>query len=156
MHESESNERTPLIERQQEEPRQSQDERHEVQDLGPFKHQPFELYEPIATKDWNSFKEIVTSTDQLAEALKTSLKTGLSTDQVEQDAEERKYRESVYGRNALPEKQMKTFQQMLWEAFDDKVLWVLSVAAVVSFALGLYQDFGPQVFRTPTRLKKDL
>ncbi|KAL7420199.1 plasma membrane calcium [Cryptotrichosporon argae] len=51
-------------------------------------------------------------------------------------------RQRVYGRNDLPERQSKSIWMLMWLAFKDKVLILLSVAAVVSLALGLYQDLG--------------
>lgn len=47
-----------------------------------------------------------------------------------------------YGTNYLPSKVAKTFFRLCWEALQDKVLILLSVAAVVSLALGLYETFG--------------
>jgi len=51
-------------------------------------------------------------------------------------------RRRVYGRNDLPERKSKSLLQLMWMAFKDKVLILLSIAAVVSLALGLYQDLG--------------
>ncbi|WVR07270.1 calcium-translocating P-type ATPase, PMCA-type [Kwoniella sp. DSM 27419] len=53
-------------------------------------------------------------------------------------------RRRVYGRNDLPERKSKSLLQLMWMAFKDKVLILLSVAAVVSLALGLYQDLGTE------------
>jgi len=47
-----------------------------------------------------------------------------------------------FGINKLPEKKPKSFFLLAWEALHDKVLILLSIAAVVSFALGLYETFG--------------
>ncbi|ORY32630.1 hypothetical protein BCR39DRAFT_464417 [Naematelia encephala] len=51
-------------------------------------------------------------------------------------------RRRVYGRNDLPERKSKSIWLLMWMAFKDKVLLILTVAAVVSLALGLYQDLG--------------
>ncbi|KAI5866375.1 calcium-translocating P-type ATPase [Durotheca rogersii] len=51
-------------------------------------------------------------------------------------------RKRVYGDNRLPEKKGKSFLQLVWITYNDKVLILLSVAAVVSLAVGLYQTFG--------------
>ncbi|KAL7622524.1 plasma membrane calcium [Parahypoxylon ruwenzoriense] len=51
-------------------------------------------------------------------------------------------RKRVYGDNRLPEKEGKSFLQLVWITYNDKVLILLSVAAVVSLAVGLYQTFG--------------
>ncbi|KAK4688429.1 P-type Ca2+ transporter type 2C, partial [Tremellales sp. Uapishka_1] len=51
-------------------------------------------------------------------------------------------RRNIYGRNDLPERKSKSLLLLMWLAFKDKVLILLSVAAAVSLALGLYQDLG--------------
>ncbi|KAL0941270.1 calcium-transporting atpase [Colletotrichum truncatum] len=51
-------------------------------------------------------------------------------------------RKRVFGQNILPERKSKSLLQLAWIAMKDKVLILLSVAAVVSLALGLYQTFG--------------
>jgi Ca2+-transporting ATPase len=51
-------------------------------------------------------------------------------------------RRRVYGDNILPTRPSKTLLQLMWLAMKDKVLILLSIAAVISFALGLFQDFG--------------
>ncbi|KAK4693681.1 hypothetical protein P7C71_g3764, partial [Lecanoromycetidae sp. Uapishka_2] len=48
-------------------------------------------------------------------------------------------RKHTYNLNRLPEKKAKTIFQLAWMAFKDKVLILLSVAAVISLALGIYQ-----------------
>jgi Ca2+-transporting ATPase len=58
-------------------------------------------------------------------------------------------RRRVYGPNDLPERPSKSLWQLMWIAMKDKVLILLSIAAVISLALGLYQDLGvehPPVF----------
>ncbi|KAJ8146142.1 hypothetical protein OY671_000770 [Metschnikowia pulcherrima] len=47
-----------------------------------------------------------------------------------------------YGRNRLPTKTAKSFFVLCFEAMKDKVLILLTVAAVISLALGLYETFG--------------
>ncbi|KAI0033537.1 hypothetical protein K488DRAFT_47461, partial [Vararia minispora EC-137] len=49
----------------------------------------------------------------------------------------------VFGANVLPVRKSKTIWALMWAALTDKVLILLSIAAVVSLALGLFQDFGP-------------
>jgi P-type Ca2+ transporter type 2C len=52
-------------------------------------------------------------------------------------------RKRVYKDNRLPEKKAKSFWQLAWIAYNDKVLILLSVAAVISLALGIYQTVNP-------------
>ncbi|KAG5651154.1 hypothetical protein H0H81_009669 [Sphagnurus paluster] len=51
-------------------------------------------------------------------------------------------RRRVYGPNILPSRKTKSLLAFMWTALQDKVLILLSIAAVVSLALGLFQDFG--------------
>jgi Ca2+-transporting ATPase len=52
-------------------------------------------------------------------------------------------RRRVYGENILPQRASKTLLQLMWMALKDKVLILLSIAAIVSLALGLFQDLKP-------------
>jgi P-type Ca2+ transporter type 2C len=51
-------------------------------------------------------------------------------------------RKRIFRDNRLPEKKSKTFLQLAWQTYNDKVLILLTIAAVISLALGLYQTFG--------------
>lgn len=51
-------------------------------------------------------------------------------------------RKRVFGDNRLPIRKSKSIFELAWIALQDRVLILLSVAAVVSLALGLYQTFG--------------
>nr|AMR06578.1 calcium ATPase 1 [Valsa mali var. pyri (nom. inval.)] len=51
-------------------------------------------------------------------------------------------RKRVFKDNRLPEKKGKSLLQLMWITFNDKVLILLSCAAVVSLAVGLYQTLG--------------
>lgn len=49
-------------------------------------------------------------------------------------------RKRVFKDNRLPEKKAKSIFQLAWMAYNDKVLLLLTVAAVISLALGIYQS----------------
>jgi P-type Ca2+ transporter type 2C len=51
-------------------------------------------------------------------------------------------RTRVYGRNVLPAKKATPLWRLMWNAYNDKVLILLTVAAVISLALGLYETLG--------------
>jgi Ca2+-transporting ATPase len=53
-------------------------------------------------------------------------------------------RKRVFGENQLPERKSKSFLELAWIALKDKVLILLSIAAAISLALGLYQTFGTE------------
>jgi len=48
----------------------------------------------------------------------------------------------VYGRNVLPPKKVTPLWRLVWNAYNDTVLIVLTVAAAISLALGLYETLG--------------
>ncbi|EOA81728.1 plasma membrane calcium [Exserohilum turcicum] len=48
----------------------------------------------------------------------------------------------VHGRNALPPKKATPIWRLVWNAYNDTMLIVLTVAAAISLALGLYETFG--------------
>lgn len=52
-------------------------------------------------------------------------------------------RKRIYGDNKLPEKKAKSLLQLAWIAYNDKVLILLSIAAVISLAVGIYQSLSP-------------
>lgn len=77
----------------------------------------------------------------LEHALKTNAKVGLA----QEDFTDRNLysnRIHQYGKNEIPVTPPKPLWRLIYEAMQDKVLIVLSVAAIVSLALGLYETFG--------------
>jgi Ca2+-transporting ATPase len=48
----------------------------------------------------------------------------------------------VFSNNALPEKKATSLLKLMWMAYNDKILWLLTGAAAISLALGLYETFG--------------
>lgn len=51
-------------------------------------------------------------------------------------------RKRIFSDNKLPQKKGKNFLQLVWMAYNDKVLMVLTAAAVIALAVGLYQSLG--------------
>jgi len=51
-------------------------------------------------------------------------------------------RKRVFNDNRLPVKKGKSLLQLMWITYNDKVLILLSIAAAISLAIGLYQTFG--------------
>lgn len=51
-------------------------------------------------------------------------------------------RKRVFNDNRLPVKKGKNIFELMWITYNDKVLILLSIAAAVSLAVGLYQTFG--------------
>ncbi|RKP37646.1 PMCA-type calcium-translocating P-type ATPase [Dimargaris cristalligena] len=50
-------------------------------------------------------------------------------------------RQAVYGENRLPAVDQVSFWSLVWCAYQDKTLIMLSIAALVSLAVGLYDDY---------------
>ncbi|KAJ1914082.1 plasma membrane calcium [Mycoemilia scoparia] len=77
----------------------------------------------------------------LCDKLQTSFTSGLSTNP-------RNFRHPIdfearvqsYGKNELPEPPAITFWELLINAYNDKTLILLTIAAVVSLAMGIYDD----------------
>lgn len=91
-----------------------------------------ELHDP---KSLVQFKRLFADPQALYTGLKTDPQDGLTA----LDDDDRR---EWFGENRLPEKKSKSFLQLAWQEMHDKVLILLSVAAVVSLALGLYEYFG--------------
>lgn len=51
-------------------------------------------------------------------------------------------RKRIFKDNVLPMKHAKTIWMLMWEQYQDKILLLLTAAAVISLALGLYETFG--------------
>ncbi|AAS53361.1 AFL011Wp [Eremothecium gossypii ATCC 10895] len=79
------------------------------------------------------------SENGLCDALKTDKKNGLALadEEVRETARCRRF-----GANRVPERTARGFLRLMWEAFKDKTMIVLMVAAVISFSLGLYEAIG--------------
>jgi len=50
-------------------------------------------------------------------------------------------RRAIFGSNTLPTRKPPHLLQLLWNAYNDRVLFLLTAAALVSLAIGLYQSF---------------
>ncbi|KAJ5120267.1 ATPase P-type K/Mg/Cd/Cu/Zn/Na/Ca/Na/H-transporter [Penicillium bovifimosum] len=51
-------------------------------------------------------------------------------------------RKTFYGDNRLPTQPAPSFLSLMWSAYNDHVLFLLTGAAIISLAVGLYQTFG--------------
>ncbi|RHZ69214.1 hypothetical protein Glove_287g31 [Diversispora epigaea] len=52
------------------------------------------------------------------------------------------HRIKTFGRNVLPARKQKSIFQLMWIALHEKIIILLTIAAVISLSLGLYEDFG--------------
>ncbi|KAH6687971.1 plasma membrane calcium-transporting ATPase [Plectosphaerella plurivora] len=49
-------------------------------------------------------------------------------------------RKRIFNENRLPRRKQKSFLALAWIAFNDKLIFLLSISAVVSLALGIYES----------------
>lgn len=49
-------------------------------------------------------------------------------------------RKRVFGENRLPRRQQKSFLKLMWIAFNDKLIILLTISASISLAIGIYQS----------------
>ncbi|BGP17703.1 plasma membrane calcium [Rhodosporidiobolus nylandii] len=113
-------------------------------EMAPFAEHltPSGLYALVDPKSYDHLAELG-GTKGVLEGLRTDAKTGLAEKGGEgSSVAEEEDRRRVYGENRVPAKKPKSFLELCWAAYTDKVLIILSVAAIVSLALGLYQDLG--------------
>lgn len=64
-------------------------------------------------------------------------------------------REQYFGRNVLPKRKPKTIFQLMWMALQEKILILLLIAAVVSVALGIYEDYGMKEHKKEVRYDRN-
>ncbi|KAI8602621.1 PMCA-type calcium-translocating P-type ATPase [Dissophora ornata] len=63
-------------------------------------------------------------------------------------------REIYFGQNKLPQRKPNSIFKLMWIALHEKILIILLVAAIISIALGIYEDYG--VVHEPTlKFNKD-
>lgn len=117
-------------------------------DTGPFPKEfsPFKLARLVDPKSLQSL-EALGGAKGLLDGLGTDPKHGLSSQKSgdgpsSSSTASYEERQRIYGPNVLPTRKSKSLLQLMWIALKDKVLVLLSIAAVVSLALGLFQDFG--------------
>lgn len=49
-------------------------------------------------------------------------------------------RRRIFGANRLPRRRQKSFARLMWIAFNDKLLILLTISAAISLAIGIYQS----------------
>ncbi|KAJ5184032.1 hypothetical protein N7492_001648 [Penicillium capsulatum] len=123
----------------------------------PFSISPDVLSDIVQSKDPRELHS-VGGLRGLEKALRTDLQSGLSVDETyldhtSHDSHPRHVhsatddhaftdRKKFLGDNFLPTRKPPGFLWLMWMAYNDPVLFLLTGAAVVSLALGLYQTFG--------------
>lgn len=83
--------------------------------------------------------EVATATDKLGGADYPSVYNAQPTSTDSKGQFEDRLR--VFKNNKLPERKPDSIFVLIWRAYNDKILILLSIAAVISLALGLYETF---------------
>lgn len=52
-------------------------------------------------------------------------------------------RRKAYSDNRLPPRKSKSYLRLVWDAFNDKLMFLLTFSAVISLSLGIYQSVDP-------------
>ncbi|OJJ38795.1 hypothetical protein ASPWEDRAFT_342168 [Aspergillus wentii DTO 134E9] len=106
-----------------------------------------QLSDLVESRSLESFRQYGGLTG-LEKGLRTDRNSGLSVDEstiggalIETPKGSFMDRTTTFGNNHLPVAKKITFLQLLWMAYNDHVLFLLTGAALVSLALGLYQTF---------------
>ncbi|KAL2826301.1 hypothetical protein BDW59DRAFT_145361 [Aspergillus cavernicola] len=121
-----------------------------VVDNNPFAYSPGQLNKLLNPKNLATFVALG-GLSGLVSGLHTDISTGLSTNETSvgdgagsnsgsSDAFGDRIR--VFKHNVLPEKKATPLWKLMWLAYNDKVLILLTGAAAISLALGLYETFG--------------
>lgn len=101
----------------------------------PFDYSPGQLNKLLNPKSLDVLRALG-GLPGLTRGLHADVNTGLGVDSSPND------RVRVYGRNQLPAKKPKSIWRLAWITFQEPVLILLTVAGVISLALGLYETFG--------------
>ena len=100
-----------------------------------------------------SFEQAVTGSGNTPEDLGRPTTVRRTTTTTSRKLSEKSYkdRKRIFKDNRLPEKKTKTIFELAWIAYNDKVLILLTVAAVISLALGIYQSVTAQDGEAPVQ-----
>ncbi|KZV94727.1 calcium-translocating P-type ATPase [Exidia glandulosa HHB12029] len=123
----------------------------DIADAAPFPFKPLQLAALLDPKSVSKLGELG-GASAVFDGLGTDPHRGLSAHSLDPSLEGGKDplkasladRKRVYGTNVLPTRPSKSLLQLMWLALKDKILIILSIAALVSLALGLYEDLGGQ------------
>ncbi|KAJ0417613.1 hypothetical protein BJY00DRAFT_303332 [Aspergillus carlsbadensis] len=117
-----------------------------VVENNPFAYSPGQLNKLLNPKSLAAFAALG-GLSGLVSGLHTDLTAGLSTNETsvgdgKSGGDAFADRIRVFKPNVLPEKKATPLWKLMWMAYNDKVLILLTAAAAISLALGLYETFG--------------
>jgi Ca2+-transporting ATPase len=93
---------------------------------GQFDISPHELSELIDPKNYDLLKKMG-GVSKICSMISVDTSVGLSADEGSSNSNENAFsdRQTHFGKNILPEPKSKTFLQLLWAAYNDKILIML-------------------------------
>ncbi|KAI9283981.1 PMCA-type calcium-translocating P-type ATPase [Umbelopsis sp. AD052] len=130
-----SEERTPLL----------NGDRQSDTHSNPYGVSPDDFTKLFDPKNPDALKKLG-GVQKLCKQLKVDPKTGLNPDEGQESSSDSPFaeRQSVFGTNVLPEAKSKSFLELLWNAYNDKTLIMLTIASIVSLAVGIWEDYSPR------------
>jgi Ca2+-transporting ATPase len=81
-------------------------------------------------------------TSGIVQGLKTNPELGLSSAEASGSLQEPSERQKLFGQNRLPPAKSKSIWELLYKAIKDKTLILLSIGAIISLSVGIYEDVG--------------
>ncbi|KXN66632.1 calcium-translocating P-type ATPase, partial [Conidiobolus coronatus NRRL 28638] len=81
-------------------------------------------------------------TSGIVQGLKANPELGLSSAEASGSLQEPSERQKLFGHNRLPPVKSKSIWELLYKAIKDKTLILLSIGAMISLAVGIYEDVG--------------
>jgi len=99
-----------------------------------FLYSAEDLYAMVKSKDRTTLKSRWGGLETISKELRTSVKEGLSGDDLDQ-------RRAAFGENRTPEAPHASWFELFMEAFQDVAVIILSIAALVALVAGLLEQF---------------
>ncbi|GBC09425.1 hypothetical protein RclHR1_08850008 [Rhizophagus clarus] len=113
----------------------------------PFKFTPEELTQLVDPKNPDLLKKYG-GTEKIVEGLRVDPAVGISSDEgLDTNNPKSKpfqERQEYFGRNVLPEVKQRSLLSLIWEAYQDRILILLSIAALISLIVGIHEDYSPR------------
>ena len=129
-----------------------------------FAFSPAQLEGLVDEKSLDTYRALGGLT-ALERGLRTDRRSGLSADETVLDGSavstragrpaEAPFadRKHTFGDNTIPRKKPLSIFRLMWMAYNDQVLFLLTAASVISLAIGLYQTFGTPPSPTNPRVE---
>ncbi|KAG9302148.1 hypothetical protein G9A89_020582 [Geosiphon pyriformis] len=124
-------------------PHQNHEEERLLNEEGEsFAFTPEQLAKLVDPKDPELLEEYG-GTKRILQGLRVDPSVGLSSDEGLDDSKSGPFKErrKYYGKNVLPDVAQRSLISLIWDAYQDKTLIMLSIAALFSLAVGISEDY---------------